>query len=185
MRADHSTSAALERVLARFEDMLRALGRSRGLADADLDELTQDVRVRLWRALAGRENIEAVKASYVYRTARSAALDMIRRRRDRREVPIRLEPSDPSGGGAAAVIAARDRPDSDLERRELAGLIDRAIEELREPRDVVVRLHLSGYDRFEIARLTGWTEPKVRNLIYRGLGDLREALSRQGISPGV
>jgi hypothetical protein len=29
--------------------------------------------------------------------------------------------------------------------------------------------------------MMGWTEPKVRNLIYRGLADLRDLLAREGV----
>lgn len=177
------TSAALERVMTRFAGMLRAVGRQRGLSEGDLDELAQETRLRLWRALGEGEKIAAVRTSYVYRAALSAAVDMVRRRRARREEP--LEGTSASRGPAAGVVvlAGGTRPDQDLERRELGEQIDRAIDALPEARAVVVRLHLSGYGRTEIARLLGWTEPKVRNLIYRGLADLREALSQRGIRP--
>ena len=33
----------------------------------------------------------------------------------------------------------------------------------------------------EIAELLAWSEAKVRNLVYRGLDDLRDALRREGI----
>src|SRR5690606_4217568 len=87
MAGTDTMSAALERVMARFGRMLRSVGRQRGLSEADLDELTQEVRVRLWRALAEREKIERVRSSYVYRAALSAALDMVRRRRRLPEEP--------------------------------------------------------------------------------------------------
>jgi RNA polymerase sigma-70 factor (ECF subfamily) len=48
----------------------------------------------------------------------------------------------------------------------------------------VVRMHLAGYERHEIADLLGWTEPKTRNLLYRGLSDLRQILESWGIRPG-
>ena len=35
----------------------------------------------------------------------------------------------------------------------------------------------------EIAALMGWTEAKTRNLLYRGLADLRQALTVRGIGP--
>ena len=41
---------------------------------------------------------------------------------------------------------------------------------------MVVRLHLAGYHRDEIARLLNWTEAKTRNLLYRGLADLRKQM---------
>ncbi len=176
-----SASSALERIIARFGPMLRSVGLRRGLSEPDLDELAQEVRVRLWRALAEGEKIHQVKTSYVYRAAMSAALDMIRRRRARAEQTLEHGVADLAGATAGHLDS--DRPDAELEQRELAERIDRAITELAQPRDVVVRLHLSGYDRFEIARLLGWTEPKVRNLIYRGLADLRELLLQQGIGP--
>ena len=33
----------------------------------------------------------------------------------------------------------------------------------------------------EIAQLMGWSEAKTRNLIYRGLADLRERLASEGV----
>ena len=48
---------------------------------------------------------------------------------------------------------------------------------------MVVRMHLAGYPREEIATSLGWTEAKTRNLLYRGLDDLREALRARGIGP--
>jgi RNA polymerase sigma-70 factor (ECF subfamily) len=177
-----TTSPALERIIVRFGRMLHAVGRRRGLGDAELDELTQEVRVRLWRALGEGEKIRQVQTSYVYRAAMSAALDIVRRRRARAEAPLEGAEGDAIDIGAEAASTG-ERPDTVLEQRELGERIDRAVGELSPPRDVVVRLHLSGYDRFEMAELLGWTEPKVRNLLYRGLGDLRALLLRQGIGP--
>ena len=48
----------------------------------------------------------------------------------------------------------------------------------------VVRLHLAGYDRFEIADLLGWTEAKTRNHLYRSLEKMRARLAREGFDPG-
>ena len=46
-----------------------------------------------------------------------------------------------------------------------------------------MRMYLAGYGREEIADLFGWTEPKTRHLLYRGLADLRERLTEVGIGP--
>jgi len=165
--------------MSRFSTMLRAVGRRRGLRGAELDELQQDVRVRLWRALEDGEKIDRASTSYVYRAAMSAAVDLIRQRRHRQEEPIEFNAE--SESRVPVLTIASGRPDSDFEQRELGENIHRAVSQLAEPRDVIVRLYLSGYDRLEIARLLGWTEPKVRNLLYRGLADLRTALTHQGI----
>ena len=71
-----------------------------------------------------------------------------------------------------------------LEEQEFTARIGAAVAALSTPRDVVVRLYLAGYDRHEIADMLEWSEPKTRNLIYRGLDDLRARLTKMGIGPG-
>lgn len=109
----------------------------------------------------------------------TAALDLIRGRRSRREEPIDV----------IANIALREpdpsvAPDGSVEARELAAAVASAVERVTPSRRPVLRMYLAGYDRDEIAGLLGWTEAKTRNLLYRGLADLRELLTAQGIGPG-
>lgn len=176
-----ATSSALESLVTRFGGLLRQVGRRRGLTDAEAGELCQEVRIRIWHALASGERIAEAPASYVYRTAMSAALDMIRRRRARREEPLedRREGRDPVLAGVAVA------PDCEgsLEEAELAQTVSSLVSDLAVPRDVVVRMYLAGYNHREIAGLLGWTEAKARNLLYRGLGDLRAKLTALGIGP--
>ena len=177
-RPSDSLSPILETVLARSAEMVRSVGWRHGLSQEDVDEVFQEVRIRLWRALETGEKIEAAPASYVYRTAVSAALDLIRRRRAKREERVNMDR--PSG---EAVLGSTPGPDSALEGSEIAAQIGRAVESLSESRRPVVRMYLAGYSREEIAQLFGWTEAKTRNLIYRGLADLREKLTEMGIVP--
>ena len=79
-------------------------------------------------------------------------------------------------GGAAP-------PDRVLEEAELAAQVARAVETLPTARRPVVRMYLAGYSREEIAALLGWSEAKTRNLLYRGLADLRARLTEQGLGP--
>jgi DNA-directed RNA polymerase specialized sigma24 family protein len=46
-------------------------------------------------------------------------------------------------------------------------------------------MYLAGFERDEIADLLGWSEAKTRNLLYRGLADLRESLQSWGYGPGA
>jgi len=171
-------SSALDQVLGRFAERVRYIGIRHGLTGSDVEDLLQEVRLRLWKALASDEKILAAPASYVHRTAVSAALDVLRRRRARRETPARL--SRPSGLAALGESPAADRM---LETVELQEQVGRAVEELIPARRSVVKMYLAGYGREEIADLLGWTEPKTRNLLYRGLADLREKLTAWGIGP--
>ncbi len=43
-------------------------------------------------------------------------------------------------------------------------------------------MYLAGYSREEVAKVMGWSEAKTRNLLYRGLADLREQLKEMGIT---
>jgi RNA polymerase sigma-70 factor (ECF subfamily) len=170
-----AVSAALESVVARFAEMMRRVAWRHRLSEAEVDEVVQEVRIRLWRARPGGENIAAAPASYVYRTAMSAALDLIRRRRARRDEPAELDELD-AAPGPEAMGAERG-----LEDAELAIALERALGALPPSRRVAVRAYLAGHDREEIAALLGWTEAKTRNLLYRGLADLRARLAELGI----
>lgn len=171
-------SAALESVVSRFATMVRSVGARHRLSDADLDEVMQEVRIRLWRADPKGEHVASLGASYVYRTAVSAALDILRRRR-----AYAADRTD-SVDDHSERLATASIPSADAETRELSERILAAVDALHASRRAVVRMYLSGYEREEIADLMGWTEPKTRNLLYRGLADLRSKLTSMGITPG-
>ena len=173
-------SPTLEALVARFADMVRRVAWRHRLADADVDEVMQEVRIRLWRSHAGgeegSEQIERAPASYVYRTAVSAALDLLRRRRTRRvDVTVPLEED-------VAAVHESCGPEAELEASELAERVAGAIETIPASRRPAVRMYLAGYPREEIASLMGWSEARTRNLLYRGLADLRERLTELGIA---
>jgi RNA polymerase sigma-70 factor (ECF subfamily) len=175
-RAD-PLSPALEELLSRYASIVRDAARRHNLSECDIDEVFQDVRIRLWRALSTSEKISAAPASYVYRSAVSAALDLIRRRRARREFGSEQVPDGLAAGASA-------RPDRAVEEAELADKLARALADLSQSRRVVVRMHLAGYHRNEIAELLEWTEAKTRNLLYRGLSDLKARLESDEREPG-
>jgi RNA polymerase sigma factor (sigma-70 family) len=134
----------------------------------------------MWKSLGTAELIRRAKASYIYRAAISASIDIIRRRRARR-----FEATSLDDGIADIASDPKRRADASVEGDELAATVHRAIGLLAESRRAVVRMHLAGYERSEIADLLGWTEPKTRNLLYRGLADLRQILESWGIRPGA
>lgn len=175
--AEQPLSLALEAATTRFSAMVRQVGRRYRLDESALDELMQEVRIRLWRARGTSEQIGETNTSYVYRTASSAALDVLRRRRSRQ-----ADRHDAIDDGGVAVLAAPEPdPHAALEGSELAERVHRAIEAIPATRRPAVRMHLAGYPREEIAELMGWTEGKTRNLLYRGLADLREQLASEGV----
>jgi RNA polymerase sigma factor (sigma-70 family) len=178
MQTDADASKALEHVVGQFDAFIRRSARRHGLDRAEVDEVVQDLRVRMWKSLGTADLIRRAKASYIYRAAISASIDIIRRRRARR-----FEATSLDDGIAEAVSDPRRRADSGVEGDELAATVHRAVGMLSESRRAVVRMHLAGYERDEIADLLGWTEAKTRNLLYRGLADLRDILDSWGMRP--
>jgi RNA polymerase sigma-70 factor (ECF subfamily) len=178
--AQDPLSPALERVLLRYAAMVHAAARRHGVPDSDIDEVFQEVRIRLWKALGSGERIAEANTSYVYQTAMSAACDVVRRHRETRNESLDAIP-DHTRAGAGSVPG----PDVALDRRELGREIERGLASLGPAQRPVVRMYLAGYPQAQIEAVLGWTEAKTRNVLYRGLGELRKALARQGLEPGV
>lgn len=164
-RADErALSASIERIIRQFGDTIAHAARRYGVGGADVDEVVQDVRLRLWKLMERTPGGRAVvNASYAYRAASSAAIDLVRRDRARRsgEV-IDLEESQPAPVNHAA--DALDR-------------LQDALMHLAPSRRAAVRLHLDGRSLAEISRVLQWTEAQARNQVYRGLADLKQQLS--------
>ena len=160
--------------MTKFAGLVRGVGWRHRLSDSEIHELLQQVRIRLWQAQGTSEQISRVSASYVYRTAVSAVLDMMRRRRaGRADQMLSIEDG--------MVATATANPEQDLESSEVVAQVSRAVDSIPPSRRAVVRMYLAGHPREEIADLLGWSEAKTRNLLYRGLGDLRARLTEQGI----
>jgi RNA polymerase sigma factor (sigma-70 family) len=176
--AGSDPSSSLDRLLARCAERVRFVARSHRLDPSTVGEVFQEVRIRIWKAFGGSEKIAELPASYVYQTASAAAIDLMRRRRARR-----ADVTDPLESQAGERVTVEGPGLAALEAQELGTQVDAALADLVPSRRPVVRMHLEGYDRHEIAALLGWSEAKVRNLLYRGMDDLRGALRRRGIGP--
>jgi RNA polymerase sigma factor (sigma-70 family) len=140
------------------------------------DEIEQDARLRLWRAVLSERHINE-PASYLYRIAAAAAIDAVRRVRARRESQLALV-VDSNG----SEMPTPDRsPEQLATDRQLSERVHAALSALAVNRRRAVALHLRGFTSVEIGRQLGWSEPKARNLTYRGLEDLRVRLKAAGI----
>jgi RNA polymerase sigma factor (sigma-70 family) len=160
--APRALSIRIEALVDRWGGVIQKAARQYGLSSSDLDEVTQDVRVRLWN-LIERDGIGAdINATYAWRAASSAAIDLVRRDRlNRGALTVAIE--------SAPIPQAPD--DTDLLAR-----LDEALRSLQPSRRVAVRLHLDGSSLSEIATILGWTHAQARNQVYRGLADLKRIL---------
>lgn len=176
---DGEVSRALGDLIDRFDAFIRRTASRHGLTGAEIDDVVQDLRVRIWKAFGTSELIRRARAAYVYRAAVSASLDIVRRRRTIASQALSFD------GDHAPRVEARGAGASErLDASDLSRAVHESLAMIQESRRAVVRMYLAGYDRFEIADLMGWTEAKARNLLYRGLEDLREVLRSRGITGG-
>jgi RNA polymerase sigma factor (sigma-70 family) len=170
------SGSPIESVIQRFGRMVMSIGRRAGLADADLDELIQGVRLRLWRTQGDDARAETVTASYVHQAARSAAIDIVRARRT-------VIASASESIHDTVISDSASTPDVQLEERETADRIMAEVDLLDPDRRAAVKLHLAGYRREEIASMLGWSDVRTRNLVHRGMADLRTRLLALGLAP--
>jgi len=62
-RSPDSVSRTLESLLQRYRESVLRIGRRHGLSDHLLDEAVQELRIRLWRAFPGSDQLAAVARS--------------------------------------------------------------------------------------------------------------------------
>ncbi len=147
-----------------------------------VDDVEQEVALRLWKALEREVPIDNLTA-YLYRIASSATLDAMRKARVRREkdaLPLAGEPRDGEEPRAELVDRAAS-PEQRASQAQLLQQVDSVMATLPEARRRAIRLHWQGFTTAEIGELLGWSEAKARNLLYRGLKALRHGLERKGI----
>jgi RNA polymerase sigma factor (sigma-70 family) len=166
-----SGPSRVEAILRAHEPRLRALFARQlgGRPGVDLDDLVQEARIRLWKALDGEKNIDAV-ASYIQRVVTSVVVDALRRRAARPEDTV----EEPLQSALAADEAA---PDDALARTQRAAALREALARIPQRRRHPTALLLQGFSTAEIGQLLGTTEATVRNLAYRGVDDLKALLA--------
>jgi RNA polymerase sigma factor (sigma-70 family) len=169
------------RLLERYGDFLRRTivrlcPRTAGLS---VDDIEQDARVQLWRALRSEREI-TYPGSYIYKVAVSATIRAIRRAKSRGEEPLpeEHEAADPEVFRALHTDPGSS-PESLAHRGEQRQSVRAALARLSKNRRVAVGLHLQGMTTVEIGDLLGWSEAKARNLVHRGLKDLRRQLGAE------
>ena len=137
------------------------------------DDIAQQVVINLWKQLDREQTIEH-PTSYIYRAAVRETIRAVRRERAREQ---------PAGDtfDLAESVVDEETPETALQRKERAVVLAQVISELARERGLAVQAHLAGYDVAEIMRMFEWPYQKARNLIARGMTDLRTRLIEKGI----
>jgi RNA polymerase sigma factor (sigma-70 family) len=162
----------LDDLVRRHAGLIRAaVAKVLGRRDEDLgDEVLQRVSESLWKQLK-REQVIDHPSSYLYRCAVRETIRLLQRELDRGGVPLE----------AAAELASDDGPETALAARRVAEATEAVLGELPEDRATAVRAHLAGFSVDEIMAMQGWPYQKARNLVARGVAELRARLNARGI----
>ncbi len=161
-----------EDLVANYGHVIRAAIRGvAGSASASIEaDVEQRVLMELWKQVSREQKID-YPSSYVYRAAVRETIRLARKVRKRSEVDLE------------ARVVLDKNPNHDPERRafsaEMLERLNRLASGLLEDRRQAVIAHLAGYRVQEIMETHGWTYNRARNLIARGIADLRQALEEE------
>lgn len=134
---------------------------------AEAEDITQNVFAKLMTAILQYNSESAPFAPWIFRVARNAAIDELRRKRHVpcEQVPLRSEASGDHDISLALRAALEELPDCQ--------------------RKVLLLRHLVGLSPPEIAQILGKSESSVNGLQHRGRGALRAALNELGAAPAA
>ncbi len=173
-----SSDRDLEALLTRFTNFIRAQIQKFEVQrfGIDPDDIAQEVRIKIWKLLRS-EKIVVSYASYIKKIVDTVVIDQLRLLRKDEQL-YRMEKQK-----QVAEHPNRYRPEvfRNALMREAVG---KAVESLIESRRNVVKLYLFDLSIEEISRFYGWSLHKTRNLLYRGLADLKRSLKKAGVGNG-
>ena len=137
----------------------------------DPEDVLQEIRLKLWKRFVSEKKIRR-RASYISVVVNSALVDCLRRarrvngiiRHEKQRILVETNP------------AVNDPPPNETALQ----MLGEAVEMLLESRRAVVKLFLLDLTIDEITQSLGWSRDKTRNLLYRGLADIRLTLKDKG-----
>ena len=139
----------------------------------DPEDISQEVIIKIWKVLHDEKNVHNY-ASYIEKIVNSTVIDQLRRFRRQTgiiNIEKRKRIADQKNHYTMNSRVETDHSES----------IGKAIGTLMESRRKPVRLFLLNMTLDEISIYLNWSRDKTRNLLYRGLADLKRALKEQGI----
>ncbi len=176
MSTQSAPAEELKFILERFSGSIRASIAKFGLDQRGIDpeDVVQEVRIKIWKIFSNGNGGPRFGA-YINRIVKTTLIDELRKLR-RQEKLIAHEKQKWSSEGSRKSEAAPDESGLKL-------MITEAADSLIKSRRKVVKLFLSGMTVEEMSFSLGWSCDKTRNLLYRGLADLRDKLREGGNDP--
>ncbi|MFQ5512650.1 MAG: RNA polymerase sigma factor [Candidatus Krumholzibacteriia bacterium] len=158
---------AFRALVERHQPMVYAAVRGVVGARDDVDDVVQDVFIKVYRAL-DRFRADAKFSSWVYRIARNEAIDAYRRTRH----------GGPSVEELDVAAPAAARPDEQFKREEHRQYLEIYVSRLDEDYRMVLELRYMGERSYaDISELTGLPLGTVKSYLYRAKAELRRMMT--------
>jgi RNA polymerase sigma-70 factor (ECF subfamily) len=173
-------ASAFDVLVARWEDPIRGAAYRFLGSEEEARDVAQEAFLKAYRALGSFKG-EARFSSWLYQIATNLCRDRLRRRRTRAAVSLEeLE------AGGPVIVETRPGAHELLQQLDLARAVRRAVHALpEEQREVVILKEYQGLTFLEIAQSLDLPVSTVKTRLYRGLGQLRLRLERDGVRAGA
>jgi RNA polymerase sigma-70 factor (ECF subfamily) len=144
--------------------------------DSDAQDLTQDVFMRVFRALGGFRSTEGSFATWLTRLTRNLLIDHYRRTRNERVTDSIEEQLPRVEEGFVSV----SRPDAALAGREASELLQAGLAKLSpDLRETIILRDLQELEYREIAQVLSIPEGTVKSRLNRGRAELARILKKR------
>jgi len=165
-----------QKIIDDFSSYIRSLVHKYNLDKLGLEaeDLIQEIRLKVWKIIDDEKNISN-PASYLRKVVESAVIDQIRRIRKEEEV----------FASEKRKLISEIEPRSNTYNHQIGSLkeyILKAADQLMDSRKTVVKLYLLNMSLSEISTYLNYSHAKTRNLLYRGLSDLKTILKEKGLN---
>jgi RNA polymerase sigma-70 factor (ECF subfamily) len=177
-KARQGDAEAFSELVNRYERKIFRLAKHITQSDEDAEDVLQEAFLKAYEHLPGFQG-QSKFYTWLVRIAVNEALMKLRKRKSDRTVPLD-EPLDTGEDMVAREIAVwEDNPEQKYSREELAGILDEAVQSLREAfRTVFVLRDIEELSTEETAQALGISVPAVKSRLLRARLQLREKLTR-------
>lgn len=170
---------AFEVLVTRHRGKVYAMIQNMIKNEADAWDLSQEVFLKVWKALPKFE-ARAKFSTWLYRITHNVVYDWLRKRKidSNGELDDNLLNASEIAAGARTAPAKENRPDRALENSELGARIEQALKTLNaEHRETILLREVQGFDYKEIAKVMDCSLGTVMSRLYYARKKLQTLLS--------
>lgn len=139
----------------------------------DPEDIAQEIKMKIWGILKSEKEIGNYP-SYIKKIVHSSVIDVLRKRKRDEGIYSQVKQN--------KISETKKDYAAELQNEEYyKEIIAAAVDSLIESRRRAVKLFLLGMTIEEISTFYSWSQHRTRNLLYRGLADLKKMLKKKEI----